>query len=144
MCLAGRTALVSGIGEQLRPAPPLPDCTILLVNPGTALATRDVFAARGAVFSASRPLARAWRDLDEFAATLAERGNDLTDAAISRAPVVGEVLAFLRRSDGVRHAAMSGSGATCFALYESTEPAQRAASSLPAGWWRHVGTFVLR
>ena len=144
MCLAGRTALVSGIGEQLRAPPPLPDCAILLVNPGVALATRDVFAARHAAFSPRRPLKRPWRDLDEFSATLAEHGNDLTDAAISLAPVVADVLAFLHRGDGVRHAAMSGSGATCFALYDSMEAAQRAASSLPTAWWRHVGTFVSR
>jgi 4-diphosphocytidyl-2-C-methyl-D-erythritol kinase len=144
MCLAGRTALVSGVGEHLQPAPPLPACALLLVNPGTALATRDVFAAHQAAFSSPRPLARPWRDLDEFSATLAERGNDLTAAAISLAPAIGQVLEVLRHSDGARHAAMSGSGATCFALYESMEVAQRAASALPAAWWRHVGRFVSR
>ena len=39
MCLAGRAALASGVGEILRPAPPLPPCAILLVNPGAPLAT---------------------------------------------------------------------------------------------------------
>ena len=144
MCLAGRTALVSGVGERLQPAPPLPDCAVLLVNPGAALATRDVFAARRAAFSAPRPLVRPWRDLDEFSAILAAHGNDLAEAAIALAPAVGRVLEVLARSDGVRHAARSGSGATCFALYASTEAAQRAAASLPTAWWRHVGAFVSR
>jgi 4-diphosphocytidyl-2-C-methyl-D-erythritol kinase len=144
MCLAGRTALASGVGEQLRPAPALPACAILLVNPGVALPTRDVFAARRAGFSARRPLMRPWHGVDEFSAILSERGNDLTDAAVSLAPAVGQVLDALRRTDGVRHAAMSGSGATCFALYGSPEAAQRAAASLPPGWWRHVGRFVSR
>ena len=144
MCLAGRTALVSGVGEHLQPAPPIPGCAILLVNPGTALATRDVFTSHHAAFSDPRPLTRPWRDLDEFSATLAERGNDLTVAAISLAPAIGQVLEVLRHSGGARHAAMSGSGATCFALFESTEMAQRAASALPAAWWRHVGGFVSR
>ena len=58
---------------------------------------------------------------------LARRGNDLTDAAISRQPAIADVLAFLRGSDGVRHAAMSGSGATCFALYDTIDDARRAA-----------------
>jgi len=84
---------------------------------------------------------RPWRDLAEFAGVLAERGNDLTAAAVSLASVVGQVLEALGRT-GARHAAMSGSGATCFALYDSPELAQRAASALPTAWWRHVGKFV--
>ena len=54
--LAGRTALVSGIGERLQPAPALPPAAILLVNPGTALPTRDVFEARRGPFSTAVPL----------------------------------------------------------------------------------------
>ena len=142
MCLAGRTALVSGIGERLQPAPPLPPASILLVNPGVALATREVFAARRGSFSAPAPVTRPWRDLPEFAAALAERGNDLSQAAISLRPVIAEVLAFLRHSDGARYAAMSGSGATCFALYDSPDAAQRAAASTPPAWWRHAGSLM--
>ena len=141
MCLAGRTAFVSGIGERLTWAPALPECVILLVNPGVALPTRDVFSARCGAFSSTRPAPRSWKDLAELAAVLADRGNDLTAAAISLAPVIGQVLEALGRT-GARHAAMSGSGATCFALYDSPELAQRAASTLPAAWWRHVGRFV--
>ena len=141
MCLAGRTAFVSGIGERLTWAPTLPECVILLVNPGAALPTRDVFIARRGAFSPTRPAPRSWKDLAELAAVLADRGNDLTAAAISLAPVIGQVLEALRRT-GARHAAMSGSGATCFALYDSAELAQGAASALPAAWWWHVGRFV--
>ncbi|CAN5904944.1 4-(cytidine 5'-diphospho)-2-C-methyl-D-erythritol kinase [soil metagenome] len=144
MCLAGRTAHVSGVGEQLRLAPPLPACAILLVNPRVALSTRDVFAARQSAFSTARAITRPWRDLPNFAAALSERGNDLTAAAIALAPVVGDVLAALDRSAGVRHAGMSGSGATCFALYDGLDPARRAQVALPAGWWSHATTFVSR
>lgn len=141
MCLAGRTAFVSGVGERLTWAPPLPECVILLVNPGAALPTRDVFSARRGAYSPTRPAPRSWKDLAELAAVLADRGNDLAAAAISLAPVIEQVLEALRRS-GARHAAMSGSGATCFALYDSPELAQRAASAMPAAWWRHGGRFV--
>jgi 4-diphosphocytidyl-2-C-methyl-D-erythritol kinase len=140
MCLAGRTAFVSGIGDRLTWAPPLPECAVLLVNPGTALPTRDVFTARRGSFSPARP-PRPWQDLSGLADVLAEHGNDLTAAAVAIAPVVGQLLEILGRT-GAHHAAMSGSGATCFALYESHELAWRAASALPAGWWRHVGRFV--
>ncbi|MBY0318621.1 MAG: 4-(cytidine 5'-diphospho)-2-C-methyl-D-erythritol kinase [Reyranella sp.] len=141
MCLAGRAAFVSGIGERLTWAPPLPPGAVLLVNPAVAMPTRDVFAARHGAFSAERPVPRPWRDLAEFADVLAQRGNDLTAAAVSLAPVVGQVLEALGRN-GARYAAMSGSGATCFALYDSPELAQRAASVLPPAWWRHIGRFV--
>lgn len=142
MCLAGRTALVSGVGERLQPAPALPQTAILLVNPGTPLPTGEVFAARRGPFSAAMPLMRPWRDLPEFAAALAQRGNDLGDAAILRRPIIAEVLAFLRNTDGTLYAAMSGSGATCFALYESLDVAQRATASMPPAWWRHAGTLI--
>lgn len=141
MCLAGRAAFVSGIGERLAWAPALPGCAVLLVNPGVAMPTRDVFAARNGAFTPERSVPQPWRDLTELAGVLAARGNDLTAAAVSLAPVVGQVLEALGRS-GAHHAAMSGSGATCFALYDSPELAQRAASVLPAAWWRHVGKFV--
>lgn len=141
MCLAGRAAFVSGVGERLSRAPPLPACAVLLVNPGVALPTRDVFAARHGAFSQPRQVSQLWQDLAEFAGVLAQRGNDLTAAAVALAPMVGEVLDALGRT-GARHAAMSGSGATCFALYDSPELARRAASTLPAAWWRHVGGFI--
>ena len=115
---------------------------VLLVNPGVALATREVFEARRGAFSTPAPVTRPWQDLSSFVAALAERGNDLSEAAISLRPVIAEVLAFLRRSDGVRYAAMSGSGATCFALYDSADAAQRASASMPPAWWRHAGTFI--
>ena len=142
MCLAGRTALASGSGERLNPAPALPFCAILLVNPGTALATRDVFAARRGPFSPARPVAGPWQDPPALVAALAMRGNDLSDAAISLQPAIAEVLDVLRGSEGAHYAAMSGSGATCFALYDSVDAARRAAAALPPAWWRHAGTFV--
>lgn len=142
MCLAGRTALASGIGDRLQSVPPLPPVAILLVNPGVALPTREVFAARRGAFAPARPAPRRWRDMPELVAALAERGNDLTKAAIALQPLVAEVLAFLRRGEGARYAAMSGSGATCYALYDTIAAAQRAAAALPEEWWRHAGVFV--
>jgi 4-diphosphocytidyl-2-C-methyl-D-erythritol kinase len=141
MCLAGRTAFVTGVGERLAWAPRLPPCAILLVNPGKALATRDVFAARHGPFTAARPVPPSWRTIEELAAALAVRGNDLTAAAVSLEPAVGQVLRALRAGDA-RYAGMSGSGATCFALFDTLDRARRAGAALPTAWWRHVGGFV--
>ena len=144
MCLAGRTMFARGVGEQLSPAPALPDCGVLLVNPGLGLATAEVFAARRAPFTAPRAVEHAWSDLGGLVAELAAHGNDLAEPAIALRPVIGDVLAFLRKSAGVRYAAMSGSGATCFALYDSAAAAERAAGMVPVAWWRHAGRFVSR
>ena len=142
MCLAGRPALASGVGERLAPTPPLPACAILLVNPGVALPTAEVFAARQGGFSAPAVTMRRWVDLDDFARMLAAHGNDLEAPAIALRPIVADVLAALRTSAGVRYAAMSGSGATCFALYDDVARAHVAASGLPAAWWRHAGVLA--
>lgn len=142
MCLAGRTAIASGIGDRLAMAPALPPCGLLMVNPGVPLATKDVFARRQAAFSQALPAERAWPTLPELVAALERRGNDLTDAAVALQPVVGEVLAALGRAPGVCYRAMSGSGATCFALFDSPAAAQTAARTLPVSWWRHAGRFA--
>jgi len=142
MCLAGRAALVSGIGERLDPAPPLPRAAVLLVNPGSALATREVFAALDGKFSQPKPLHRPWRDLGQFAQELASRGNDLSAPAVALSPDIADVLGFLRGTAGVQYAGMSGSGATCFALYDALDAARSAAASVPSAWWRHAGAFI--
>jgi 4-diphosphocytidyl-2-C-methyl-D-erythritol kinase len=133
---------VSGVGERLVPAPSVPPCAVLLVNSGVALPTAEVFAARRGSFAPARPLSRPWTDLASFTAALAERGNDLTAAAIALRPSIADVLGFLRKSDGALHVAMSGSGATCFALYGTAQLAGRAAAGVPPAWWHHAGKFL--
>lgn len=142
MCLAGHPALVSGVGDRLAPAPSLPDCAILLVNPGVALPTPAVFAARRGDFSPARAAPTAWPDLATFGRELAGRDNDLAEAAISLRPEIGDVLDHLRKGTGAIHAGMSGSGATCFALYETIAEVRHAEARLPAAWWRHGGRLV--
>jgi 4-diphosphocytidyl-2-C-methyl-D-erythritol kinase len=142
MCLAGRPALASGVGERLAPTPPLPSCAILLVNPGVALSTAEVFAARQGGFSAPAAATPPWTGLDDFTRMLAVHGNDLEAPATALCPIIADVLAALRNDVGVRYAAMSGSGATCFALYDDLARARVAASGLPATWWRHAGILA--
>src|SRR6185503_2714778 len=119
--------------------PPLPACGLLLVNPGAALSTPEVFAARCGGFSSAQPVVRPWTDLAGFVEALSLRGNDHEAPAIALRPAISEVLSVLRGSAGARYAAMSGSGATCFALYATPAEAHGAAARLPAGWWRHAG-----
>lgn len=142
MCLSGGTTFASGIGDRLAPAPALPAAAILLVNPRVALPTRAVFAARSGGFSTAVEPRQGWRSLAELAGELSRHGNDLAPAAISLCPAIREVLDALDDAPGVRYAAMSGSGATCFGLFDSLEAARRAGEALPDTWWRHAGGFL--
>lgn len=142
MCLVRRPSIASGIGEVLEPSPALPNCGLLLVNPGVPLPTPSVFAARSGPFSQSRSVSGSWRDLDDLVSALAVRGNDLTSGAVSLQPVVGDVLSALGSTPQVRYVAMSGSGATCFALYASVAEAEAVSQRLPAAWWRHAGRLT--
>ncbi|QQS14347.1 MAG: 4-(cytidine 5'-diphospho)-2-C-methyl-D-erythritol kinase [Rhodospirillales bacterium] len=148
MCLAGRPALVSGVGERVAPAPTLPAFGLLLVNPGVASPTPEVFRAFAAARPAGAPYAPAdppragFRAAADLARALAARGNDLTDAALSRAPAIGAALAALRGGSTCRYAAMSGSGATCFGIYDDAAAAAAAGASISAArpaWWVRAG-----
>jgi 4-diphosphocytidyl-2-C-methyl-D-erythritol kinase len=145
VCLVAAPAWLGGIGEALEPAPPLPETGIVLVNPGVALPTPAVFKARRGAFSAAARFAEAPRDAAALAALLRRRGNDLAEAAIGIVPEIATVLSALTRSDGALLTRMSGSGATCFALFATSEAAARAAASLAAerpGWWVAGGRLL--
>jgi 4-diphosphocytidyl-2-C-methyl-D-erythritol kinase len=136
VCLAGRVSRMAGIGERLEPAPRLPACGIALVNPGVALATAEVFRARGGAWSARAELPAFWGDAGEMAGDLQRLRNDLQPAAIALHPVIGEVLSALEAAPGCLLTRMSGSGATCFGLFGDAAAARRAASGLQRpGWW---------
>ena len=136
VCLDPRPRRMSGIGEVLEPAPALPACGIALVNPGVALPTAAVFRARAAAFSRPATLPRRWPDLATLAGDLAGWGNDLQAPAIALCPPIATVLASLHAQPGCRLARMSGSGATCFALFDTeAQAAAAAAAASRHGWW---------
>lgn len=138
VCLRGRPADMSGIGEILQDAVPLPGGWLVLVNPGVHLSTPSVFRARSGDFSPAAPLATPPRDLDELVVALKTRRNDLTAAAISLAPEIGLCLAALTALPGCLLSRMSGSGATCWGLFATEYDARAAARSLrkqQSGWW---------
>lgn len=130
VCLAGRTMIGRGRGERLTPieVPPMP---VLLVNPGVGVSTAAVFANWDRTDRGALP------DGDALAIALAGR-NDLEPPARALAPVIDRVLTMLAAADGVRLARMSGSGASCFALFDRTEDCAAAAVAIRAArpdWW---------
>lgn len=142
VCLACRTTRLEGIGERVTPAPALPAAAMVLVNPGTGLATPKVFAARSGDFStgpgAAGIFATSPPDLAALVAGLASYGNDLAAPAIALLPVIASCLARLETQPGCRLARMSGSGATCFGLFDDEAAATSAAAAIAAAepnWW---------
>lgn len=142
VCLAGRAALVSGIGDFVRPIRRLPEAGLVLINPGVPAPTKAVFYRRSGAFSPpSRldPTAIAnLGDAVDLARLLAPLGNDLTDAATGLVPAIGDVLTMIGESEGCLLARLSGSGATCFGLYRNDGAAARAARAIAVRrpeWW---------
>lgn len=138
-CVASRPCRMGGIGEVLSAAPDIPDFGLLLANPRVALPTPAVFRARSGGFSEPALLPQGWADAPAMARDLARLGNDLETPAIGLCPPVGAVLEHLRALPGCLLARMSGSGATCFGIFDSPAAAIAAAPILPEGWWRWGG-----
>jgi 4-diphosphocytidyl-2-C-methyl-D-erythritol kinase len=153
VCLNSRACVMTGVGDTLLPLT-LPKLPCVMVNPRLPVATRDVFQALGLrngelLVGASDVIqATAWPEqggsLEEWVEVLAAGSNDLEAPARRIQPVIGEVLAALNATDGAWLARMSGSGATCFAIFENTAEAQRAAQKIQQGhsqWWVHAGVL---
>ena len=133
-CLVGRTTLGRGRGDALEPVDGLPGTPVLLVNPGVPVSTAAVFARWDGVDRGGIGLSEEYGG-DLLARARAGR-NDLEPPARSLAPAIDRVLDLLATAPGVLLARMSGSGATCFALFDGE--AARAASAAAAdaqGWW---------
>jgi 4-diphosphocytidyl-2-C-methyl-D-erythritol kinase len=141
VCLDPRPRLMRGIGDTLSAPVALPPLHAVLVNPGAALATKRVFdawvpSAAGATLD-SAAIAQA-RTHDGFLRLLESQPNDLESAATGLAPVIADVIRALRAAAGCGLARMSGSGATCFGLFDSAAAAQSAAGILRNSypkWW---------
>ena len=143
VCLDSRARLMAGIGEKLCPVLRLPPLFAVLVNPGVGVETAAVFRALGlkageAVSEARVANLAGPASAAELLGYLASTTNDLAPPALSVAPVIGEVLEQLAALPGCRLARMSGSGATCFALFDDCVASATAAKALQRerpNWW---------
>lgn len=124
-CLLSLPARGEGAGDRLTPVaiPELSGTPVLLVNPRVPLSTGEAFARWDGV---DRGPLKDWR----------EGRNDLEQAAISLVPQIESVLAWLGTRPGANFVRMSGSGATCFALFENDDARDAAADNVPREWWR--------
>lgn len=129
-CLLSLSARGRGAGDELDLLhdPGLTSTPVLLVNPRVPLSTADVFARWDGV---DRGPLGDWR----------EGRNDLEAPATALVPQIGELLAWLRGRDGAKFVRMSGSGATCFALFGDEGARDAAADAVPQRWWR-LATYL--
>ena len=153
VCLFSRACDMTGVGEQLLPLA-LPSMPCVMVNPRVPVATKDVFKALGLrngelLVGATDVLeAPYWPEegasIADWVEILETVPNDLEAPAMRIEPVIGDVLEALRASAGVKLARMSGSGATCFAIFGASNDAHAAAEKIRRdhpGWWVHAGTL---
>ena len=154
VCLTSQACDMTGVGETLMPLN-LPKMPCVLVNPRVPVATKDVFEALGLrhgelLIGATDVMMQgpSWPDeggsLEEWVEAFATSSNDLEAPATKIQPLIGKVITALNATNGAWLARMSGSGATCFALYENTAEAQRGASKIQLehpSWWVHAGTL---
>ncbi|GAB6967077.1 4-(cytidine 5'-diphospho)-2-C-methyl-D-erythritol kinase [Komagataeibacter kakiaceti JCM 25156] len=140
VCVEQLAARMEGIGEELSSAPRLPECGIMLVNCGQSVSTPQVFRARDPGFTPRADLPAQWNTLADMVRDLSTQTNDLQDAACAICPEIADVLAALRAAPGCRLARMSGSGATCYALFDSPAAARAARAGVQrAKWWVWAG-----
>jgi 4-diphosphocytidyl-2-C-methyl-D-erythritol kinase len=144
-CLAALPVWVGGIGERIEAAAGLPPAGIVLANPRRELPTAAVFQARRGPFTTSGRFAAMPHDAASLAAALAAARNDLTEAALSLVSDIGRILERLARLPGALLARMSGSGATCFALFSDRDAALAAQAVLARAepqWWSAGGALM--
>ena len=148
VCLEPKARMMRGIGEILSDPMALPELPALLVNPGVAVPTKDVFAALAAPTLTGPPEPDEFIAIDTDGASLvpllAGRRNDLQTPAIKMQPVIADVLRALERSANCLLARMSGSGATCFGLFGSAAGVEEAAQRMQVAqpdWWVRATTL---
>jgi 4-diphosphocytidyl-2-C-methyl-D-erythritol kinase len=133
-CVRCRPLIMRGTGERLHDAL-TPDLHAVLVNPGVTLETRRVYErfdqmAAKRVFSEMDPPSRT--EVQHFVSALSGYRNDLEAAAMALCPDIKRAVTMLRAERGCLLARMSGSGPTCFGIYESDQAAEAAARNISA------------
>ncbi len=147
VCVKSVPCFMEGVGEKLSDQVVMPGLGILLVNPGVSVATPLIFSKlnypKGEVGDVPEKVSR-FGDTGSLIAYLKARFNDLQSPAVSLVSEIANVLDVLEGSDSSLFHRMSGSGATCFALYPSYEIATTAASAISSAhpdWWVHPASL---
>jgi len=147
VCLMAQPVRMRGVGDALTPVA-VPPLYVLLVNPSLSMATPQVFSALGNKDNPPMPSELPnWADAKEMCDWLALQRNDLQVPAVRLAPDIQRILDEISQTTGCLLSRMSGSGATCFGLYDSVDLAAEAArmvqGKFPAWWVKPAGLWKL-
>lgn len=137
-CVLSKPLRMQGIGEQLTLLPPLPSFAIVLVNSGAPVSTAAVFKALEIIDNPTGNPLPEGLSTPAFFQFIASQRNDMQPAAMQLCPSIGTVLAALKAQPNCALARMSGSGGTCFGLFENVEKAENAARHIQQAqpnWW---------
>jgi 4-diphosphocytidyl-2-C-methyl-D-erythritol kinase len=147
VCRYGHAARVTGIGDCVESLPQWPQASLVLANPRISLSTADVFKAFDGPIHTADEARFEGKDFAALVAYLADRENSLTAPARIITPIIGDVLDQLGALPGCRLARMSGSGPTCFGLFETEDEANAGQENLrhsQQGWWVEATPLVSR
>ena len=137
-CLMRRPVWMEGVGEKMMRLPDMPDLHMVLVTPAVATPTPEVFRQfRGKISPPIQFIGRR-KSMGEWIADLKLYRNDLTEAAIAVSPDIKIALQSIRETSGCQVARLSGSGATCFGIYDTDAAAKAAVNKLRQqhpDWW---------
>lgn len=139
VCMTSELTRMGGIGDQIETLGPAPMLDMLLVNPNVPVSTPSIF--KGLEAKANPPMTTQMPDpfdITDWTVWLGKQRNDLEPPARALAPAIADVIAALNSQEGCNLARMSGSGATCFAIFEDAELRDAAALALRQAqpdWW---------
>lgn len=143
VCLKCQPSHMAGLGDLITPLKhALPEVPIVLANPSVHCSTIDVYKRFKPPFSDLAEIPDHFHNVDEFIQFLQQQSNDLTPPAIAGAPSIETVLEALKSQDGSLLSRMSGSGATCFALFRTQDQANEARQAIQdhhPDWWVKSG-----
>jgi 4-diphosphocytidyl-2-C-methyl-D-erythritol kinase len=138
VCLKGVPSIITGIGDEIIPAPKLPKLWLVLVNPNISVSTANVFSKHQEKFSLTQPFTAKSQSVEKLANVLSNYRNDLTTAAKLVAPIIKDVLEAAEATENQLLTRLSGSGATCFSLFKTKNAADTAVKQLLTKhplWW---------
>jgi len=141
VCLNTRPTLMRGIGDDLTPLTQIPEFYIVLANPLIPLPTKNIFSAyhdTNTQYSKTTVLETLPTEFSDFISFLSDCQNDLTKAACQHCPEINTVINEISKTPHCLLSRMSGSGATCFGIYETLQKAQKAEAILQKqqpNWW---------
>ena len=141
-CLNCAPVIMRGIGDVITSAPDMPEVPILLANPMIDCPTQNVFIHYDGHYKSDVQFPKHFTDIYDLVEFLKSTENDLYDAAVQSVPEISNVIQSIKIEQGCLLSRMSGSGATCFGLFESEEAAQNAKEHIlreNPDWWVKTG-----